>query len=63
MKPEPDPAIGQSPFGDHHAVGQALADDPWVREAIAVMAARAPAEEPAESAEPARKCKRKDEEE
>jgi hypothetical protein len=50
---EPDVAMGECPFGGHHAVGQAYLEDPWIRDAVRIMAARAPVEE--EPATPVRK--------
>jgi hypothetical protein len=58
---EPDVALGECPFGGHHAVGQAMLTDPWVQEAVRIMSARAP-KEPEEPAKPARKRTKKTQE-
>lgn len=54
---EADRELGTCPFGGHHAVGQAMLADPWVQEAVRIMAARLPAEEP--EPKPARKRARR----
>jgi hypothetical protein len=54
---EPDVALGECPFGGHHAVGQAMLADEWVQRAITIVAARLPPEEP--EPQPARKRARR----
>jgi hypothetical protein len=52
-RPEPDRQIGERPFGPAQKVGAQLLEDPWIKAAVAIMAARAAKED--QPAEPAKR--------